>query len=252
MRRAFLLVGAALWLCAAPAAGAEPLDDLWGEVLRARVNMDGEVAYRSIATWDRERLTRYVTSLRAVEPGEMSRDDALAFWINAYNALVVFAVIHGESPETVESRARLYHWFPVEIAGASRTLDEIHAILARYAAGDPRIHFVLCNGGRSAPRLAAEPLEGKRLDAQLAAAARRFVTDEARNRFDAVKGRAEVSSLFDWYRGDFERTGGSLTAWLAKRVSQRDAARLLSDGKMEVSFLAFDWTLNAASKERPF
>ena len=55
----------------------------------------------------------------------------MTFWINAYHALVIAAVVHGERPETVAERARMFHWFGQRIAGVRRTLDDVRR--ARFA-----------------------------------------------------------------------------------------------------------------------
>ncbi len=233
------------------ASATVPLDAVWADVLASRVSAEGEVAYRTAAAKDRSRLLQYLGSLSEVETPALSGDQAVAFWINAFNAMAMAAVIQGETPETPEGRARMYHWFRMRIARAERTLDQIEAILSRYAADDPRIHLALCNATRGSPKLAATAYSAERLDAMLAAATRRFVNDPARNRFDPGSRRAEVSPLFDWYRGDFERAAGSIAAYLASWVQNPTAAEWFSKQVPEIRFTTFDWSLNAAPGERP-
>ncbi len=241
-----LLVG-----LASSASATVPLDAVWADVLASRVSADGAVAYRTAATKDRSRLLQYLGSLSEVDTLALSGGGAVAFWINAFNAMAMAAVIQGETPETPEGRARMYHWFRMRIARAERTLDEIEAILSRYATDDPRIHLALCNGTRGSPKLGATAYSAERLDAMLAAATRRFVNEPARNRFDPGSRRAEISPLFDWYRGDFERAAGSITAYLASWAKSPADAEWLSKQVPEVRFTTFDWTLNAAPGERP-
>lgn len=185
-----------LLLVALPAAASGPENSDWAEILRLRVNAAGEVSYRKVATFDGNRLQRYLKSVAAVDPERMDRDERVAFWINAYNAAVLYAVLQGESPETLSSRARMYHWFRVEIAGVERTLDDIHGILARYASLDSRIYFALCDGTRGGPRLALQPYQGNELDAELASAVREFVNDARRNRFDSPRRHVDLSRVF--------------------------------------------------------
>jgi hypothetical protein len=165
--------------------------------------------------------------------------------------MVVFAVIHGERTEPFDKRSRMFHWFRTEIAGARRTLDDIEEILARYAATDPRIHFALCNGTRSAPRLALQPYRADDLDAALASTVRDFVNDTQKNRFVPERQRADVSRIFAWHRVDFERAGGSIAAYLRTFVREPGADALLDEADVTIGFLEYDWTLNAAPKEMP-
>jgi hypothetical protein len=53
---------------------------------------DGYVYYRALKS-ERSRFDAYVNSLAEVPVGSLSRDEQLAFWLNAYNALVLRTVI---------------------------------------------------------------------------------------------------------------------------------------------------------------
>ncbi|MGH7857938.1 MAG: DUF547 domain-containing protein [Candidatus Binatia bacterium] len=247
-----LFVFAALACLAVTSEASEPRNDLWEAILRARVNESGEVAYRTLSKLDGERLAEYLASLATVDPWKLDRDQAIAFWINAYNAMVVFGVIHGGNPETLAGRAQLYHWFQLELAGSRRTVDGIAGLLERFAAVDPRIHFALCNATRGGPSLAAKPYVAEDLDASLADAARRFVNDPAKNRVDLARRRVDLSRLFVWHQPDFERTGGSLPGFVGDLVKHPKAGSILRRPEMSTGFLEFDWRLNAAEGERPF
>jgi len=236
-------------LAATIASGAEPGEDAWRTVLTTRVNGAGEVAYRSLAREDGRLLREALGAMSRVDPARLASDGAIAFWINAYHATVLAAVAHGETPETVAGRARMYHWFGQTLAGKRRTLDEMQGILDRYASADPRVHLAICNGTRAAPRLAAEPYTADQLDAQLAQAARRFVNDPDRNRAGA--GRVELSRVFLWYRGDFEHEAGSVGEFLQPLASRADLRTALAAHVLQIHYLPFDWRLNAAPGERP-
>lgn len=247
-----LLAVSALVFLALTSEASEPRNDLWKAILRARVNASGEVAYRTLSKFDRERLAEYLASLATVDPWKLDRDETIAFWINAYNAMVVFGVIHGGNPETLAGRAQLYHWFQLELAGSRRTVDGIASLLERFAAVDPRIHFALCNATRGSPSLAPDPYGAEDLDADLAEAARRFVNDSTKNRVDLARRKVELSRVFVWHQPDFERTSGSLPAFVGHLVTHPKAGSILRRPEMSTGFLEFDWRLNAAEGERPF
>ena len=64
---------------------------------------DGEVYYRALKS-DRGKLDAYVSQLAGAQIDRMSNDERLAFWLNAYNALVLRTVIdhypiQGRSPD---------------------------------------------------------------------------------------------------------------------------------------------------------
>jgi hypothetical protein len=240
---------AVLLLAATIASGSESGEDAWRAILSKRVDDAGEVAYRSLAREDARLLREVLAAFARVDASRLESDGAIAFWINAYHATVLAAVLHGESPETVTGRARMYHWFGQVLAGKRRTLDELQAILDRYASADPRIHLAICNGARAAPRLSAEPFTAESLDTQLAQAARRFVNDAERNR--AAPGRVELSRVFLWYQDDFEREGGSLAEFLQPLATRGDLRAALAAHVLQIRYLPFDWRLNAAPGERP-
>ena len=95
-----------------------------------------------------------------------------------------------------------------------------------------------------------EAYSGDRMEAQLEDAARRFLSDRSRNRFDAASGVLEVSRIFDWYRADFEKGAAakSVSSYLARYadvLADGTAARArVGEGRAHVRFLDYDWKLN--------
>jgi hypothetical protein len=249
-RRALIGGIACLVILAGDAVARGPLVlDGWEEITRARVDEHGRVAYRSIALFDGERLGNALASLAAADLAGRSRDEIVAFWLNAYNLAVVAAVVNGERPETLRGRARLYSWYRVDVAGTPRTIDSIGAELVRFAAEDPHVRLALCNGTRGGPRLAAKPYEPATLARELAGSARAFVRDPLRNRIDAEP--PALSPVFRWYRSEFERQAGTLIAYVAALAPRAARPRLLEPPGREPEFLPFDWRLNAAPGEEP-
>jgi Protein of unknown function, DUF547 len=245
--RATFAAAAVLWT--ALAAAASPGKDAFAAILAARVDEGGEVAYRSLARHDRAGLDRFLDEVAAADPQRFDHDHAIAFWMNAYHAAVIAAVLHGEHPETVESRAKMYHWFGLPIAGERRTLDGIRAILDRYATADPRIHLALCDGTRGGPRMPRQLYEPEYLDAQLAAAARRFVDDPLKNHA-GPSGQVKASRIFEWYRADFEHAAGTLADFMRSRATNPDLLRALGGPAPVIEFAEYDWGLDAAANQR--
>src|SRR5262245_44788251 len=80
-----------LSIAAAPRAQTDARQRAFDEVLDAYVR-DGEVYYRALKL-ERAKLDSYIGSLAAVAESRLSREDRIALWMNAYNALVLQTVI---------------------------------------------------------------------------------------------------------------------------------------------------------------
>jgi hypothetical protein len=128
------------------------------------------------------------------------------------------------------------------VGGRTVTLDEIeHGILR--PLGDPRIHTAIVCASTSCPSLARRAYRGEQVEAQLDAAARAFVAN--REKGVRVDGRVvRLSSIFDWFGGDFATSGGVLG--FVRRYAGADLlAQLDALGpEPRIEFLDYDWSLN--------
>jgi hypothetical protein len=231
--------------------GAEFDHSTWDQLLRTHVDDQGRVAYRNLQERDLQTLRRYLDSLSTAVPDSWPRDEQLAFWINAYNAALVWAVLQGQSAESLLGRARLFKTWKVGIAGRARSPDEIEHKILRQRFADPRIHFAIVCASGSCPRLRQEAYVASRLDVQLDDQARGFIADRTRNIIDPRTERLEISAIFDWFHEDFERAAGSVPAYLARYVSGADTRDWLLAGPRNVLHLDYDWALNAQPGQRP-
>lgn len=235
---------------------------LWNQLLHDHVvwirgGVASRVDYSGFAN-DHEKLKRYLNAVSSVTREEFeswSRDEQLAFLINAYNAWTIELVL--SHYPGIDSIRDIGFWFiqsPWEISfialfGEKRTLDEIeHRIRQHFH--DPRIHFALNCASVGCPALRPEAYTGEALDSQLADSAHRFLSDRKRNRLEG--NTLMVSSIFDWYRSDFAQgwhgadTLGEFLALYKQALGLTDAqAQALKAGKMDIGFLEYDWSLNS-------
>jgi hypothetical protein len=184
-----------------------------------------------------------LTDLAATDVAHLDRDHAVAFWLNAYHAMVLSAVLRGENPASVTGRARLYHWFHLTVAGYRLTLDDIRFILNGFASKDPRIHFAIYDATRSGPGLAREPYRADELDHQLVEVTRRFVNDSRHFRVNAAAGRVALSKVFEWHRADFEREAGTLARFLQPYAQDAELSQALASPVVGFESLPYDWHL---------
>ncbi len=180
----------------------------------------------------------------------MTQDEAIAFWVNAYNAVVVKHVLDRyPGIESVKAVEGFFDRFTFPVAGAELTLDEIEGRAREL--GDPRVHFAVVCASTSCPDLLDEPFRGDRLEAQLAAQTRRFLADPEKGmRWEPESGTLWLSSIFKWYAGDF--TGGSTVVaffarggvadWVRAQLPPERAAEI--GDSVKVRYLDYDWSLN--------
>lgn len=93
---------------------------------------------------------------------------------------------------------------------------------------DPRVHFAVNCASIGCPALREEAFVANRLDAQMDEQTLRFMSDRTRNRYNAQRGRLELSKIFDWYGEDFRlghRGIASLQAFAARYADQQPMAR---------------------------
>jgi len=251
MKRALLCLMLAASLAAAEPTPVPPsapvvqtVEDPWRRLLLDRVSERGGVAFDRFNADDRSRLERVLAALAAQDISRLDRDHAIAFWLNAYHAMVMAAVVRGESPTTMTGRARMYHWFHRSLGGYKLTLDDVRFILNGFASKDPRIHLAIYDGTRSGPGLLREPYNGDTIDHQLVEATRRFVNDSRHYRVNAAANRIALSKVFEWYRADFERESGTLARFLAPYAQDAALVAALSSPVVGFESLPYDWQLD--------
>ena len=237
MTRALFLT---LLLCATlPAQAALDLVT-WGALLGRAVS-DGQVDYRQ---WrDNSSFDALVEQVATTDISGMSREETLVFYINAYNILAARGILDGSAPSSLWGRYTYFKRDKYTVAGGVINLHELEHQLIR-PLGESRIHFAIVCASQSCPVLRDEAYTLARLDQQLDDAARIFINDSRRNRFEIDSRKAEISSIFDWFEEDFDADAGSVQGYLARYIEDQAIARLLSREQLTVNFLDYDWSLN--------
>jgi hypothetical protein len=230
--------------------------DDWQTVLEAFVDDKGFVDYDGLRG-DRATLDRFLEQLRTHGPTTTpelfpEREDQLAYYINAYNALV-FGGVLGLDPDasTVWGFTKTGYGFfvrmKVELDGQKMSLKKLEDDLVREGFKDPRIHAALNCASADCPRLPQEPFLPATLDEQLEAAMEEFIGEERNCSVDNEARTVTLSKIFDWFRGDFEdyprplgEGGGDLLGYI-NRYRPADA-QISTDFKIE--FATYDKSLN--------
>jgi hypothetical protein len=237
----------------------------WDNLLQKHVSWisngsASQVDYAGLKS-DQMILNDYLENLSSVPIttfDKWSRNQQLAFLINAYNAFTIRLILDNYPGITsIRDTGSLFTspWKKEFF----RLLDEQHHLdwiehkmirgSGRY--DEPLIHFAVNCASIGCPALLNEAFVAERIDEQLLDVTRRFLTDRSRNFFDGNNDSLNISSIFDWYEEDFEkgwRGYNSLKTFFAQHaewLSDNDATRMkIQQGKFKINFLDYDWRLN--------
>lgn len=203
-------------------------------LLQKYVGDAGKVNYKGLKS-DKEALYAYCQMLAAhpVQDG-WSREEKMAFWINAYNAFTLKLIVDNYPAKSILNfdGGKTWDVKRIRIGDKKYSLNNIENDILRPQFKDPRIHFAINCAARSCPPLWNRAYTAANLDSALEARARAFINNPAFNTITASKAR--VSKIFDWYAADFGD--------LKKFLNQYAATQLKSSAV--VTYNEYDWDLN--------
>ncbi|MCA6417781.1 MAG: DUF547 domain-containing protein [Cytophagales bacterium] len=237
-------------LIAAPllteAQSKPPSHENFDRLLKKNVTADGRVNYKAFIK-DSVELNKYLAILSGTPPDEKtwSKNEQMVFWINAYNAFTIKLITKYYPLKSIKDIGTgiqipfvntpwTVRFF--KIGNDRMDLDNIEHGRLRKKFDDPRVHMALVCASKSCPILLNEAYDAKRMDEQLAKQATAFLADPFRNKMSADK--PQLSMLFKWYGGDFNKNGGSVRGF----INAHSRIKIKSDAK--ISYLDYDWGLN--------
>ncbi|XP_027362477.1 uncharacterized protein LOC113870077 [Abrus precatorius] len=217
-----------------------------------------------------EEFRRYVNmtqDLQRVNLLELSENEKLAFFLNLYNAMVIHAIIRVGCQEGVINR-RSFSDFQYLIGGHPYSLSTIkngilrsnrrspYSLIKPFSSGDrrlecalikmnPLVHFGLCNGTKSSPRVRF--FSPYRVGEELKCAAREFFENDGIE-VDLEKRTIHLTPIFKWYSADFGQERNILH-WIVNYSDAKKAGlltHLLGDGgDVTISYRNYDWSINS-------
>ena len=222
-----------------------PSHKTWNELLKANVNSNGTVNYKGFIK-EKAKLDAYLKTISENAPDRKtwSKDEQLAYWINAYNAFTVKLIVDNYPVESIKDLGPalkipmikdVWHYKFFKIGGEESSLDEIEHSILRKEFEEPRIHFAINCASVSCPPLLNEAFEAATIDSQLDKVAKGFINDSSRNKI--TPNAIQISSIFSWFKGDFTKNGS-----LIDFLNKYSTVKIKSDAK--VSHLDYDWNLN--------
>ena len=175
----------------------------FNNLLQKYVSNDGKVNYKGLKS-DKAALETYITTLaKQIPDNTWSKNAALAYWINAYNAFTLKLIVDNYPVKSITNLSGGKPWDVknIELAGKKYSLNNIENDIIRPTYKDARIHFAVNCAAVSCPPLSNTAFTEANINDLLNTRTKIFINSSA-NIITASKIR--ISKIFDWYKADFE------------------------------------------------
>lgn len=226
-----------------PSAGETDYEPSRFAALLQKYVAGGRVNYSGFAK--NSEFNAHLESLKTVDPGSMSTNEALAFWVNAYNALVIKNVNDNPGMKKPTNVNGFFDRTKFTVANQSLTLNDIENKVVRPKFNEPLIHFGLVCAARSCPPLVPQLYTSSNVRSLLAKNATSYLADATQNSFDPASGTLRVSRIFEWYIADFGGDHNGIIAFVTKHAPDSMADEISAAESVTVVFNEYDWRLNS-------
>lgn len=207
---------------------------IWDTLLKKHISVNGNVNYKGFKE-DHKALINYIKSLSSLHPiQEVSKEEKLAYWINAYNALTIDLILRNYPVKSIKDIKDPWKQRLWKLGDKWYNLDEIeHQILRKM--NEPRIHFAIVCASYSCPKLQNEAFTASNLETQLTKATKAFLSDSKRN--EISENSIRISKIFDWFSKDFTKNGS-----LIDFLNQYSDIKISQNAKKR--YKDYNWDLN--------
>jgi len=214
----------------------------WDQALLLNVTEDGKVDYDGFMT-DSSQLYKYFRELSENPPQQnWSREEKLAYWINAYNAYTIKLVIDSYPLTSIKDIQDPWGKKFFKIDNVWHSLGELeHKILRKF--GDPRIHFAINCASISCPVVWNRAYTAENLHTALDQQTSKFINDPSRNII--TSSVVNVSKIFSWYKKDFRVNGGDVKDF----INRYSAIKIRN--QQTKGYKTYDWGLNERAVVTP-
>ena len=230
--------------------GAENVDvdtainhDEYDRLLKKYVNEQGLVNY---GAWKQNRpdvtaLEDYLKQFAQKSDKPAQANEKAASLVNAYNAFMLRWILSNYPTESVWSLRDSFTAQRNDIGGRRVSFDDIEHGALRPLIGY-RAHAVLVCAARSCPPLQRFAYAGDKFEEQDVQAYRAWLAREDLNRFMPSENRVEISSIFKWFKQDFDKVGG--IPQILGRCAPEPVQKFAGTGNYETKYISYNWGLN--------
>jgi len=180
-------------------------------------------------------LNQLVKKIADINVDSFSAVEKEAFYINAYNILVIKGATDIYPTSSVQSTGGFFDRKKHTIAGKQYTLTGFEKKELLEAYQDARLHFVLVCGAKGCPPIIAEAYTPAKLESQLERQANIALNNED---FIYTEGsKVQLSEIFKWYPEDFGGRKGIIPF-----INKYRTNKIATDAGL--GYYDYDWSLN--------
>ncbi len=214
----------------------------YDRLLKKYVNARGLVNYAGwkADTADMKALDDYLKQFAAPAQPAAEGSERTASLVNGYNAFVLQWILTNYPTDSIWQLKDSFKAKGHEVGGKMVALNDIEHGALRPSIGW-RAHAVLVCAARSCPPLQRHAYSAEGFEDQDAEAYAGWLGREDLNKF-SPPNKAEISSIFKWFKGDFDKAGG--VPKILGRYAPESARAFAASGKYEIGYLNYNWGLN--------
>lgn len=201
MKKISLLIIALITLISIQSTQAAFDHQSFDKILKQYVK-DGLVDYKGLKE-NRAPLDAYLAKLGSADLSSANREEKLAFYINAYNAITFKRIIDHYPVESIKDIPGVWKRTKDNVAGQRLTLDAIEHEILRHM-NEPRIHFAIVCASGGCPIIQDFAFTAEELEAQLDKSTKDFFLDASKNKIDVANKTIYLSKIFNWFGSDFK------------------------------------------------
>lgn len=206
--------------------------------LQKFVNKEGQVNYEAIQH-DPTKLNALLDDIGSFEVNKVGQADQYAFYLNAYNMLVIGEIVARYPLASVRDIPGFFDRNKLLVAGEMMTLDHLEEVKLRQAYADPRLNFALSCGTAGCPQLSRTAYVGHTLYAQLTAQAQRVLQSPEFVQIDVDRKKVQLSEIFRWHEDEFTSSGKPGVMYVNQ---YREGDRVPT--WFEVDYYSYNWQIN--------
>ncbi len=192
---------------------------------------------------------------RNIHLKKLNKNDRLAFYINAYNAIVIKMVLDDyneikNSHKGVRTISNFFNRKKYSVAGTKMSLNHLENNVIKREFNNYKTHFALVCGAKGCPILLSTSYKGENINEVLNNNIKNYLNSSYGLKIDKKNKVISLSRIFNWFKNDFILDNAYKPAFTGEfaglkqfihKYKKDEASDLLV---YDIKFLNYDWSLN--------